>query len=101
MKKRIPPITFNPSTEIPKKSKITFPERAKSVRVINETRLALIATLLLSATEKESVREIKIGTTASGLIIVNSSVTYSRTFSNISIPKFGIVKYINLKLNSN
>jgi len=90
--KRIPPITFNPSTEIPKKSKITLPDSAKRVKIINEIRLALIATFLLSLVEKKSVSEMNIGTTPSGLIIVNKDVTYSKIFSYIVFPIIGAVK---------
>jgi len=43
--------------------------------VINEIRLALMATFLLSFVEKESVSEMNMGTTPSGLIIVNKDVT--------------------------
>jgi hypothetical protein len=73
-KKSIPPTTYNPATEIPKKSKRYLPSKAKRISAKAAVNTAFIAVVLLCLLVRSLVIERYTGIVPIGFISVKKEV---------------------------
>jgi hypothetical protein len=84
-KKITPPTILKLFTEIPKKSKINCPAKAKAIVVNRETMEAFLAVAFLASTDKLEVIAIKTGIVPNGFIRVNNEVKQSNPNEIVSV----------------